>query len=55
MQLRNGRWNPVRAPRGAHQENGPFLFQIHTIRLVNATFLIAKRKSMNWTGEVNKT
>lgn len=27
----------------------PFLFQIHTIRLVTATFLIAKRKTMNWT------
>jgi hypothetical protein len=31
-----------------------FLFQMQTIRLINATFLIAKRKSMNWTGEVNK-
>src|SRR5271169_4601653 len=27
----------------------PFRFQIHTIRLLIATFLIAKRKSMNWT------
>ncbi len=27
----------------------PFRFQIHSIRLLIATFLIAKRKSMNWT------
>jgi hypothetical protein len=36
------------------EKSRSFLFQIQTIRLINATFLIAKRKSMNWTDEVDK-
>jgi hypothetical protein len=32
----------------------PFLFQIHTIRLADTTFLIAKRKTMNWTAWLTK-
>src|SRR5258708_704609 len=32
-----------------HQRNVPFRFRIQTIRFIYATFLIAKRKSMNWT------
>jgi hypothetical protein len=42
---------PLRGPlrRKLPRKSVSFRFQMQTIRLVNATFLIAKRKSMNWT------
>jgi hypothetical protein len=39
---------------GTLHEKWTFLFQIQTIRLVKATILIAKRKSMNWTTRLTK-
>jgi hypothetical protein len=47
-------WNTLKHDWSRPAKRRLLLFQMQTIRLVTATFLIAKRKSMNWTPKLTK-